>query len=142
MDMTSRERVLATFKNEHTDKVPIHHLGFSADSASKILGREVYVGGGIQQWREANALLEGKDAHQKFLNRSLEDAFQLRLQYLDQPCGEGLLMGTDIISLGSDPDTLIGVRRNDDGQLCLYSAYVDFSGGWDVRSRWVFRRRK
>jgi hypothetical protein len=49
MPMTSRERVLATFEFELVDMVPIHHIGFSRDAASKILRREVYVGGGIQQ---------------------------------------------------------------------------------------------
>ncbi len=53
--MTSRERVLATFSKEPTDKVPIHHLGFSSEVASALLGREAFVGGGIQMWREAVA---------------------------------------------------------------------------------------
>ncbi len=75
--MTPRERVLAAFEHEPTDKVPIHHLGFSSQAASYIIGREAYVGGGIQQWREAKALWEGKDAHKKFLEKSLRDAFDV-----------------------------------------------------------------
>ena len=75
--MTPKERVLATFEFESTDKVPIHHLGFSSQAASYILGREAYVGGGIQQWREAKALWEGEDAHKEFLKRSLRDAFDI-----------------------------------------------------------------
>jgi len=75
--MTSKERVLAAFEHEPTDKVPIHHLGFSSKVASYILGREAYVGGGIQQWREAKALWEGEDAHREFLKRSLRDAFDV-----------------------------------------------------------------
>jgi len=59
-----------------------------------LLGREVYVGGGIQQWREAAALWEGADAHVAFLQRSLADAFDLaralnhdilRLEYWRMP---------------------------------------------------------
>jgi len=71
------ERVLAAFEFESTDKVPIHHIGFSSSAASYILGREAYVGGGIQQWREARALWEGEAAHKEFLRRSLRDAFEL-----------------------------------------------------------------
>jgi len=75
--MTPRERVFAAFEFELPDMVPIHHIGFSSDAASKILGREVFVGGGIQQWREAKALWEGEEAHRDFLKRSLEDAFEI-----------------------------------------------------------------
>ena len=88
--MLPRERVLATFQHKPTDKVPIHNIGFSSRIASIILGREAYVGGGIQQWREAKALWQGEEAHQEYLERSERDAFDvstalehdiLRLQY-------------------------------------------------------------
>ena len=45
MAATSRERVLAAFEFELVDMVPVYHVGFSGDAASKILGREVFVGG-------------------------------------------------------------------------------------------------
>jgi len=77
MPITSKERVLATFEFELVDMIPIHHIGFSGDAASKILGREVYVGGGIQQWREAKVLWEGEEAHREFLKRSIDDAFEI-----------------------------------------------------------------
>jgi len=77
MAATSRERVLAAFEFELVDMVPVYHVGFSGDAASKILGRDVFVGGGIQQWREAKALWEGEEAHREFLRRSLEDAFEI-----------------------------------------------------------------
>ena len=75
--MTSRERVLAAFEHQSTDKVPIHHIGFSSRVASIILGREAYVGGGIQQWREAKALWEGEDTHREYLERSNQDALDI-----------------------------------------------------------------
>ncbi|MEK7395633.1 MAG: uroporphyrinogen decarboxylase family protein [Candidatus Poribacteria bacterium] len=77
--MSPRERVLATFERKRTDKVPIHNIGFSSYAASVILGRDAYVGGGMQQWREAKALWEGKDAHQEYLERSQKDAFDLSI---------------------------------------------------------------
>lgn len=72
--MTSKERVMAALRLEKTDKVPIHHLGFSSDVASALLGREAYVGGGIQRWREAVAHWNGPDAHAEYLERSYQDA--------------------------------------------------------------------
>jgi hypothetical protein len=77
--MSPRERVLATFERKRTDKVPIHNIGFSSYAASVILGRDAYVGGGMQQWRETKALWEGKDAHQEYLERSQKDAFDLSI---------------------------------------------------------------
>ena len=75
--MSPRERVLAAFEHKPTDKVPIHHIGFSSYVASIILGREAYIGGGIQQWREAKALWEGEDSHQEYLERSNQDALDI-----------------------------------------------------------------
>ena len=77
--MTPRERVLAAFEKRPTDRIPVHHIGFSSQVASAILGREAYVGGGIQQWREAEALWRGEDAHREFLERSFRDAIDLAL---------------------------------------------------------------
>jgi len=77
--MLSRERVLAAFQQKETDKVPVHHIGFSSEIASALLGREAYVGGGIQQWREAKALWRGEDAHREFLERSFQDAIDIAM---------------------------------------------------------------
>lgn len=59
--------------------VPVHHIGFSSDVASAILGREAYVGGGIQQWREAVAHWNGHDAHAEYVERSYRDAIDIAL---------------------------------------------------------------
>lgn len=75
--MTPKERVMAAFDHRPTDRFPVFHAGFSSHVASDVLGREAYVGGGIQQWREARALWDGPDAHAEFLQRSREDAFDL-----------------------------------------------------------------
>ena len=75
--MLPKERIRAAFDHQSTDTVPVHHIGFSAQVASMVLGREAYVGGGIQQWREASALWEGEEAHQEYVERSRRDAFEL-----------------------------------------------------------------
>lgn len=75
--MTPRQRVCATFEGRPTDKVPVHHISSSSQVASLILGRDAYVGGDIQQWREARALWQGEQAHAEFLERSLQDAFDV-----------------------------------------------------------------
>lgn len=77
--MNARDRVRAALHNRPTDQVPIFHLGFSSSVASAILGREAYVGGGIQQWREATAYWRGADAHAEFVERSYQDAIAIAL---------------------------------------------------------------
>ncbi len=75
--MLPRERVAAAFRHEPTDKVPIYQAGFSSRAASFVLGREAYVGGGIQQFREARALWDGGSAHDEYVRKSLDDACEL-----------------------------------------------------------------
>ncbi len=75
--MLPKERVLAAFEHRKTDKVPIYQAGFSSQAASHILGRPGYVGGGVQQWREAAALWNGPDAHKEYLERCKRDAHDL-----------------------------------------------------------------
>lgn len=75
--MTSRERIRRVFAGQDTDVIPVMHIGFSSQSASLLLGYEAYVGGGIQQYREACALWEGKAAHEAFLAKSLHDAIAI-----------------------------------------------------------------
>lgn len=75
--MLPKERVQAAFDKRPTDKVPVYQAGFSSYAGSIVLGREAYVGGGIQQYREARALWEGPDAHAEYLERSRRDACDL-----------------------------------------------------------------
>ena len=75
--MTHKERVDRAFRHEPTDKVPLYQAGFSSAVASHVLGREAWVGGGIQQFREARALWEGPAAHREYLERSFGDACEL-----------------------------------------------------------------
>ncbi len=51
--MTPRERVEAVLTGQTPDRVPVHHIGICCRVASKLLGREAWVGGGINQWRES-----------------------------------------------------------------------------------------
>jgi hypothetical protein len=69
--------VQAAFEKRETDKVPVGHISSSSQVASALLGRDAYVGGGKQQWREARAHWQGEDAHQEFLERSFQDALDL-----------------------------------------------------------------
>lgn len=71
------ERVRAALEKKPTDRVPVYHASISSRTASLILGREAYVGGGIQQYREAVALWSGEDAHRQFLERSRQDAIDV-----------------------------------------------------------------
>ena len=84
--MTSRERFFAAIDGKPTDVIPVHNLGFSSEVASHLIGREAYIGGGIQQWREATALWNGPRAHEEFLERSFEDAIEVA-----RVCGHDLI---------------------------------------------------
>jgi hypothetical protein len=75
--MLPKERVQAAFDHVPSDKVPIYQAGFSSWAGSIVLGREAYVGGGIQQYREARALWEGEEAHAEYIARSRQDAFDI-----------------------------------------------------------------
>ncbi|MDH7602535.1 MAG: uroporphyrinogen decarboxylase family protein [Armatimonadota bacterium] len=75
--MNPAERIVAACQHRPYDRVPTYHASFSSRIASIILGREAYVGGGVQQWREAVALWNGPEAHAEFLERSLRDAVDL-----------------------------------------------------------------
>ena len=77
--MIPRERVEATFAGRTPDRPAVHHIGFCSSAASAMLGREAYVGGGIQRWREARSLWSGPDAHAEFLERSYRDAVDLAI---------------------------------------------------------------
>ena len=75
--MLPKDRVAAAFEHRPYDKVPIYQGGFSSRVASAVLGREAYVGGEIQQYRESVAMWEGPDAHAEFVARSRRDAWDL-----------------------------------------------------------------
>jgi hypothetical protein len=126
--MLPKDRVRATFEKQPVDKVAIAHLGFGSETASLILGREAYVGGGIQQFREARALWDGEDAHQEYLERSRQDAFDLavatgqdlvRMQYWRMPARPAQRLDEDTFLYG-DPDGNYTVYRFDAGTE-LYS---------------------
>lgn len=75
--MTGKERIQALFDGREPDKAPIMHISFSSRVASHILGREAYVGGGMQQWREAAALWNGPEAHAEFIEHTRRDAIDI-----------------------------------------------------------------
>ncbi len=57
--MTGKERVMATFEGREFDRVPIYCAGLSSQIASYVLGREAFVGHGMQRYRESVARWEG-----------------------------------------------------------------------------------
>ncbi len=116
--MTSRERVEAVLEGRKPDRVPVMHISFSARVASEILGRDAYVGGGSQQWRESIALWNGPAAHAEFLERSVNDAID--------------------ISLACEHDMIrSGYWRQDVKPSARIDEYTfrfeDTSGGWEVK---------
>lgn len=119
--MLPKERVRATFDGRPVDRIAVAHLGFASECASVILGREAYVGGGAQQWREACALWQGEDAHREFLERSRRDAFDLavatgqdivRMEYWRMPARPARRLDEDTFLYG-DADGEYRVYRFD-----------------------------
>jgi Uroporphyrinogen decarboxylase (URO-D) len=76
--MNSKAEVRKALQNEKNSIIPINHRGFSGKIGSYILGRDAFVGGGIQQWREAKSWHEGW--HDEFLDRSFRDAVDVSLR--------------------------------------------------------------
>lgn len=87
--MTSAERIRRVFEGRDTDVVPVMHIGFSSEVAARVLGREAYIGGGAQQYREACALWAGPKAHAAFVRQSLADAIEI-----------GLTLHHDVVRIG------------------------------------------
>jgi len=86
-----------------------------------VLGREAYVGGGIQQWREACALWQGPEAHAEFIERSFQDALavslaarqdMIRPEYWRYPVKPTRRLDEHTFLYG-DPEGLWEVRRFD-----------------------------
>jgi hypothetical protein len=75
--MTGKQRVVATFEGRPTDRVPIYCAGLSSRMASHVLGREAYVGHGMQRFRESLALWRGEQAHQEFVERTQRDVLEV-----------------------------------------------------------------
>ncbi len=75
--MTSKERIRCALEGRAPDRVPLHHISISSRVASEMLGREAYVGGGINQWREAVALWNGPEAHTEFVERTRKDSMDI-----------------------------------------------------------------
>lgn len=75
--MTGKERIVAACEHRAVDRIPIYHASISSRSASIVLGREAFVGGGIQRWREAVALWNGPTAHREFLDRTRQDTLDI-----------------------------------------------------------------
>lgn len=75
--LSPAEKIRAAFDKRKIDRVPVFHAGFSSAAASVLLGREAFVGGGINQWREAVARWNGPDAHAEYLARCKQDAWDL-----------------------------------------------------------------
>lgn len=75
--MNGRTRILACCEHRPVDRIPTYHANISSRSATIVLGREAYVGGAVQRFREAVALWTGEDAHLEFLERTKQDTIDV-----------------------------------------------------------------
>lgn len=75
--MTSKERILRIFKGEPTDRVGCFEQTIACSVASDILGRPAFTGGMGLQYHEACAWWEGKEAHDAFVSRAIDDTIEI-----------------------------------------------------------------
>lgn len=118
-DILEKTQLAMTRTQISTVKVSLWQLGLSADSTAYTI--------------------HDRAAQCGFDTVPAEVGPQLRLQYVDQPPGEYLLVGMDPISLDGYPS--IFAISHDCGR-CLLDADCGYRGHfWSITSRWVFARR-
>ncbi len=115
--MNGKTRILACCEHKPVDRIPTYHCNISSRSASIILGREAYVGGAIQRFREAVALWTGEDAHAEFLERTKRDTIDL-----------GTVLDLDMVRVSYWRLDRKPTRRIDDNTFY----YGDPDGKWEV----------
>ncbi|MEA1997616.1 MAG: hypothetical protein U9N45_08240, partial [Gemmatimonadota bacterium] len=71
--MTGRRRIHAAFRHEAVDRVPIFDQSISSGLASKVMGREMLLGGGELRFREVEARFESPHAGAEFEERMIGD---------------------------------------------------------------------
>ncbi len=75
--MTSRERVLAAFRHEEPDRVPVYEQSVCCRIASEIMGRRMRTGGGRLRWEETAARWESEEAWRDYVGHLIEDVGDL-----------------------------------------------------------------
>jgi len=75
--MRHKDRVMMAFRGEIPDRVGIFEQAFASSVASEMLGRKVYTGSTSLHYEEAKAWVQGKAAHEEFLEKCYEDTIAL-----------------------------------------------------------------
>ncbi len=117
--MTGKERISCILDGRTPDVTPLHHISVSSRVASEILGREAFVGGGINQWREATALWNGSDAHAEFVERTRKDSIDI-----------AVALDHDVVRPGYWRDSRKPTARIDEFTFRYESGKDD---GWEIR---------
>jgi len=71
--MLPKERFMSAFKHIEADRVPIFEQSFASSTASEILGRKAYTGSVSLHRDEAEAWINGDDAHEEFVEKVHRD---------------------------------------------------------------------
>ncbi len=71
--MLPKERFLNAFKHIEGDRVPVFEQSFASSTASEVLGRKAYTGSVSLHRDEAEAWIQGDDAHEEFVNKVRRD---------------------------------------------------------------------
>jgi len=68
-----RERIRAAFEFTRPDRIPVFDQSISSEVASKVMGREMLVGGPSLRFKEVEARFAGEQAAREFEEKMLED---------------------------------------------------------------------
>ena len=124
--MTHRERILAAFAGQRTDRIPIFDQTVFSNVASAALGRPLDIGGGELRYKEACAWMRGEQAHAEFVDKMLQDLAwftrQVGYDMIRMPWRE-----TRRPSEQLDEHTFLFGDRQDRWAVCRYSPE---SGNW------------
>jgi hypothetical protein len=75
--MTGNERILAAFRHERTDRLPLFEQSVANSVASQLLGREACTGTTVLHRDCSEASVRGRDAYDELMERVLDDTVAL-----------------------------------------------------------------
>jgi len=75
--MTGNQRILAAFRHERTDRLPLFEQSVASSVASELLGREAFTGTTALHRDCSEASIRGRDAYDELMERVLDDTVAL-----------------------------------------------------------------
>lgn len=124
--MTSRDRIMAAFSGQRTNRVPVFDQTVFSNVASAAMGRQLDIGGGELRYREVCSWMKGEAAHAEFVDKMVRDVVwlyrEIGYDMIRMPWRETRRPTRQI-----DQHTFLFGDRDDVWAVCKYSPE---SGSW------------